>query len=53
LAKRLLDRTFQGSAPALMMNLLDRNPVNDQELDELEALIRHYRQRKTKDRASD
>jgi BlaI family transcriptional regulator, penicillinase repressor len=53
LAKRLLDRTFQGSAPALMMNLLDRNPVNEQELDELEALIRHYRERKTKDRAPD
>jgi len=53
LAKRLLDRSFRGSASALMMNLLDCNPVNDQELDELEALIRHYRQRKTKDRAPD
>jgi BlaI family transcriptional regulator, penicillinase repressor len=53
LAKRLLDRTFRGSASALMMNLLDRNPVNDQELDELEALIQDYRERKTKDRASE
>jgi BlaI family penicillinase repressor len=53
LAKRLLDRTFQGSASALMMNLLDRNPVNDQELDELEALIQDYRERKTKNRASE
>jgi predicted transcriptional regulator len=50
LTKRLLDRTFQGSASALMMNLLDRNSVNDEELDELEALIRDYRERKTKDR---
>jgi BlaI family transcriptional regulator, penicillinase repressor len=50
LTKRILDRTFQGSASALMMNLLDRNSVNDQELDELEALIRDYRERKTKDR---
>jgi hypothetical protein len=36
-----------------MMNLLDRNPVNDQELDELEALIQDYRERKTKNRASE
>src|ERR1700756_1276052 len=49
LTKRILDRTFQGSASALMMNLLDRNSVNGQELDELEALIRDYRERKTKD----
>ena len=53
LAKRFLDRTFQGSASALMMNLLDRNPVSDQELEELEALIQDYRERKTKDRASE
>jgi BlaI family penicillinase repressor len=53
LVKRLLDRSFRGSASALMMNLLDCNPVNDQELDELEALIQDYRERKTKDRASE
>jgi BlaI family transcriptional regulator, penicillinase repressor len=53
LAKRLLDRTFRGSASALMMNLLDRNPVSDQELEELEALIQNYRERKAKDRASE
>ena len=53
LAKHLLDRTFQGSPSALMMNLLDRNPVNDRELEELEALIHDYRERKTKDQAVD
>src|SRR5580658_4348517 len=53
LAKHLLDRTFQGSASALMMNLLDRNPINDRELEELEALIHDYRERKTKDQVVD
>jgi BlaI family penicillinase repressor len=52
LAKRLLDRTFQGSATALMMNLLDRNAVDADELDELEGLIQEYRERKTKERSS-
>ncbi len=52
LAKRLLDWTFQGSATALMMNLLDRNAVDADELDELEGLIQEYRERKTKERAS-
>src|ERR1700679_2132816 len=46
LTKHLLDRTFQGSCSALMMNLLDSNSVKDQELDELEALIQGYRERK-------
>jgi BlaI family transcriptional regulator, penicillinase repressor len=46
LTKHLLDRTFQGSCSALMMNLLDSTDVKDQELDELEALIQEYRDRK-------
>lgn len=50
LAKHLLDRTFRGSAPALMMNLLDRSSVSKQQLDELEALIQDYRERKSKDK---
>lgn len=49
LTKHLLDRTFQGSTSALMMNLLDANHVNDKELDALEALIQRYRERKSKD----
>jgi BlaI family transcriptional regulator, penicillinase repressor len=49
LTKNLLDRTFQGSASALMMNLLDSNHVNNKELDALEALIQGYRERKRKD----
>jgi BlaI family transcriptional regulator, penicillinase repressor len=52
LTKHLLDRTFQGSCSALMMNLLDSNSVKDQELDELEALIQGYRERKNKDESS-
>ncbi len=51
LAKHLLERTFRGSPSALMMNLLDRHTVNERELNELEALIHNYRQRKTKDQA--
>ena len=53
LAKRLLERTFQGSATALMVNLLDRNAVDENELDELETVIQEYRERKTKERASE
>ena len=49
LTKHLLDRTFRGSASALMMNLLDSNHVNDKELDALEGLIQGYRERKSKD----
>jgi predicted transcriptional regulator len=51
LAKNLLERTFGGSPSALLMNLLDRNTVNERELNELEALIHDYRQRKTEDDA--
>ena len=49
LTKHLLERTFGGSPSALMMNLLDRNTVNERELNELEALIHDYRQRKSED----
>lgn len=52
LAKHLLDRTFRGSAAALMMNMLDRNAVSEQQLDELEALIQGYRERKDQRQAS-
>lgn len=46
--KRLLDRNFQGSYAAMLVNLLDANHVKEQELDELEALIQRYREQKTK-----
>jgi BlaI family penicillinase repressor len=47
LARRLLDRNFQGSYAAMLMNLLDSNHVKERELDELEALIRRYREKTT------
>jgi predicted transcriptional regulator len=47
LARRLLDRSFQGSYAAMLMNLLDGNHVEERELDELEALIRRYREKTT------
>jgi predicted transcriptional regulator len=46
-AKRLLDRNFQGSYAAMLVNLLDGNHVKEEELDELEALIQRYREQKT------
>jgi BlaI family transcriptional regulator, penicillinase repressor len=46
--KRLLDRNFQGSCAAMLMNLLDSNHVKEEELDELEALIQRYRDKNTK-----
>lgn len=46
--KRLLDRNFQGSSVAMLVNLLDGNHVKEKELDELEALIQRYRDRRTK-----
>lgn len=52
MTKQLLERTFQGSHSALMMNLLHWNPVKDEELDELEALIQEYRERKNKGQQS-
>jgi BlaI family transcriptional regulator, penicillinase repressor len=47
-AKRLLDRNFQGSYTAMLVNLLDANHVKEQELDELEAMIQRYREQKAK-----
>jgi BlaI family transcriptional regulator, penicillinase repressor len=47
-AKRVLDRNFQGSYAAMLVNLLDRNHVKEQELNEIEALIQRYREQKTK-----
>ena len=47
-AKRLVDRNFQGSHTAMLMNLLDGNHIKEDELDALERLIQQYRQRKAK-----
>ena len=47
-AKRLVDRNFQGSHTAMLMNLLDSNHIKEDELDALERLIQQYRQRKAK-----
>lgn len=49
-AKRLLERNFQGSYTAMLVNLLDNSHVKEQELDELEALIRRYREQKSQER---
>ena len=51
-AKRLLDRNFQGSYTAMLVNLLDGNHIKEQELNELEALIQRYREQKTKSESS-
>ena len=50
-AKRVVDRNFQGSHIAMLMNLLDGNHIREDELVELENLIQQYRERKTKDGA--
>jgi BlaI family penicillinase repressor len=50
-AKRVVDRNFQGSHTAMLMNLLDGNHIREDELVELENLIQQYRERKTKDGA--
>ena len=47
-AKRLVDRNFQGSHTAMLMNLLDSNHIKEEELDALEKLIQQYRERKAK-----
>ncbi len=47
-AKRLVDRNFQGSHTAMLMNLLDSNHIKEDELDALENLIRQHRERKAK-----
>jgi BlaI family penicillinase repressor len=46
LARRLLDRNFQGSYAAMLVNLVDSKHVKEHELDELEALIQRYRAQK-------
>jgi predicted transcriptional regulator len=48
-AKRLVERNFQGSHTAMLMNLLDSDHLKEDELDELEKLIQRYRSRKVKD----
>ena len=39
----ILEQNFGGSPAKLLVNLLESGPVADQELEELEALIRNYR----------
>jgi predicted transcriptional regulator len=41
--RTMLEQNFGGSPAKLLINLLESGPVADQELDELEALIRNYR----------
>ena len=41
--RTILEQNFGGSPAKLLVNLLESGPVADQELDELEALIRNYR----------
>jgi predicted transcriptional regulator len=47
-ARRLVDRNFQGSHRAMLMNLLDSDHIKEDELDALEKLIQQYRERKAK-----
>ncbi|SRR5579872_981466 len=44
--RTLLDQTFGGSPAELLVNLLEAGPVNEEELNELESLIRNYRLQK-------
>jgi predicted transcriptional regulator len=48
-AERLVDRNFQGSHTAMLMNLLDSDHLKEEELDGLEKLIQRYRERKVKE----
>jgi predicted transcriptional regulator len=41
--RTILEQNFGGSPAKLLVNLLESAPVADQELEELEALIRNYR----------
>jgi BlaI family transcriptional regulator, penicillinase repressor len=43
----LLQQNFGGSPAELLVNLLESGPVKETELEQLEALIRNYRLRKT------
>jgi BlaI family transcriptional regulator, penicillinase repressor len=44
--RRLLEQNFGGSSAELLVNLLESTPVDEAELDQLEALIRKYRTQK-------
>jgi len=41
--RTMLEQNFGGSPAKLLVNLLESGPVAEQELEELEALIRNYR----------
>jgi BlaI family penicillinase repressor len=41
--RTLLEQNFGGSPAKLLVNLLESGPVKENELEELEALIRNYR----------
>ena len=41
--RTMLEQNFGGSLAKLLVNLLESGPVADEELQELEALIRNYR----------
>jgi BlaI family penicillinase repressor len=41
--RTLLEQNFGGSPAKMLVNLLESGPVADEELEELEALIRNYR----------
>jgi BlaI family penicillinase repressor len=41
--RNILEQNFGGSPAKLLVNLLESGPVAEQELEELEALIRNYR----------
>lgn len=44
--RRLLEQNFGGSPAELLVNLLESNSVAEEELEELESLIRKYRVQK-------
>jgi BlaI family penicillinase repressor len=44
--RRLLEQNFGGSSTELLVNLLESTPVDEAELDQLEALIKKYRAQK-------
>src|SRR5215467_743855 len=44
--QRLLEQNFGGSPAELLVNLLESKPVAEEELEELESLIRKYRMQK-------
>ncbi|HEY6252791.1 MAG TPA: BlaI/MecI/CopY family transcriptional regulator [Candidatus Angelobacter sp.] len=44
--RRLLEQNFGGSPAELLVNLLESKPVAEDELEELESLIRKYRLQK-------